>query len=198
MDLTKPYELEACVLLIIAIIFTIGLVGLLIVASRKESHFRYERNGIIAAAPNILFPYISNFKNGHLWSPYEKADLNMKKTFGGTDGQIGSTLEFAGNNKVGSGKLEIINMIPNELVEIKLTMLKPFRAESLVQYRLTPEPVGTKFSWVMTGDNGFIGKIMVTLIDCEKMVAGQFTEGINNLKSVVENLPSNGTTQREF
>ncbi len=65
-------------------------------------------------------------------------------------------------------------------------MIKPFRGENLIQYKLTPEGSGTRFSWTMSGDGGFMGKLMTVIIDCEKMIAGQFTEGINNLKAVVE------------
>jgi hypothetical protein len=38
----------------------------------------------------------------------------------------------------------------------------------------------------MDGENGFLGKLMTTVIDCDKMIGGQFEEGIANLKKVVE------------
>jgi hypothetical protein len=123
---------------------------------------------------------------GSLWSPYEKVDPNMKKTFSGTDGQVGAVMEFEGNKDAGSGKLEILKIVPNELVEIKLTMLKPFFAENIVQYKLTPENGGTRFSWSMSGDGGFMGKLISVFIDCEKMVGGQFSSGIENLKTLIE------------
>lgn len=155
-------------------------------ASTKEGKFSYERSGVINAPAEKIFPYISNLKMGDLWSPYEKIDLNMKKTFTGNDGTVGSTMEFAGNNEVGSGKLEILKIVPNDLVEIKLTMTKPFNAENLIQYKLVPEGTGTKFIWSMSGDGGFMGKLINLFIDCEKMVTAQFSQGIENLKKVVE------------
>lgn len=166
--------------ILVLIIAFIGFV------STKESKFYYERSGIINAPASKIFPYISDFKRGAEWSPYEKMDLNMKKTFTGADAQVGSVMAFEGNKDVGSGKLEILKIVPNELVEIKLTMIKPFYGENIIQYKLSPEAGGTKFSWSMQGDGGFIGKLMSVFIDCEKMVAGQFSEGIANLKTVVE------------
>ncbi len=161
------------------------------IVATRDGKFHYERSGIIAAEPEVIFPYISDFKKGDQWSPYVQMDPNMKTTFSGPDAQIGSVMEFEGNSQAGSGRLEIINLIPNELVEIKLTMLKPMKAENLVQYRLTKEEAGTRFSWSMTGDGGFLGKLMNVFIDCEKMVADQFTKGINNLKALIEGQSGN-------
>ena len=77
--------------------------------------------------------------------------------------------------------------MPNQAVDIKLIMTAPFRAENLVQYTLTPEAAGgTRFTWAMSGDGGFMGKLMSVVFDCEKMIAGDFEKGIANLKKVVE------------
>lgn len=155
------------------------------VASR-EGKFRYERSGVINASADKIFPYLVNFKLGGEWSPFEKVDPNMKKTYGGTEGAVGSTMEFEGNRDAGSGKLELLAMVPNESVDIRLTMLKPIQGDNLVQYKLTPEGEGTRFTWTMSGNGGFMGKLMVVLIDCDKMIGDQFLAGINNLKTLVE------------
>jgi uncharacterized protein YndB with AHSA1/START domain len=169
---------------------SLGILLVLIIflgfVSTRESKFRYERSGVISAPAEKIFPYISNFKMGALWSPYEKVDPNMKKTFSGPEAQVGSIMEFEGNKDAGSGKLELLKIVPNELVEIKLTMTKPFHAENLIQYRLTSEASGTRFSWAMSGDGGFMGKLISVFINCEKMVTAQFDTGIANLKTTVE------------
>ena len=95
-------------------------------------------------------------------------------------------MEFEGNSDAGSGKLEMLSIAPNQLVDIKLTMTKPIFAENLIQYKLTPEGQGTRFTWSMSGDGGFMTKLMTVFIDCEKMVGDQFNAGIANLKTIVE------------
>jgi polyketide cyclase/dehydrase/lipid transport protein len=154
--------------------------------STRPGSFRYERSGVIQASAEKIFPYISNLRMGEKWSPYEKADPNLKKTYIGSDGQVGSIMEFDGNSEAGSGKLEILKIVPNDLVQLKLTMTRPFFAENLIDYKLTSVSSGTEFSWAMAGDGGFLGKLISVFIDCEKMVAGEFTRGIANLKTVVE------------
>ncbi len=170
--------------------FAIGgfVVFILFIAfvSTRKGKFRYERNGFINAPPEKIYPYISQLQKGAEWSPYEKIDSNLKKMFYGTDGEVGAAMDFEGNNQAGSGRLVVQKMLPNQSVEMKLIMTKPIRAENIVEYILTPEANGTRFTWAMHGDGGFFGKLINVFIDCEKLVADQFTVGINNLKQLVE------------
>lgn len=154
--------------------------------STREGKFNYERSGVIKAPAEKIFPYLSDFTRGGEWSPYEKVDPNMKKTITGNPAQVGHAMDFEGNSDAGSGRVEITKVVPNELVEIKLTMTKPMHAENIVTYKLTPESEGTRFSWAMAGDGGYMTKLISVFIDCEKMIAGQFETGIANLKSLIE------------
>lgn len=172
---------------IVALGVLVLVVAFVAYVSTRESKFLYERSGVINAPIEKIFPYISNFKMGALWSPYEQVDPNMKKVFTGPDGQVGSMMEFDGNRDAGSGKLEMLKITPNEFVEIKLTMIKPIAAENIVHYKLTREGIGTRFSWSMSGDSGFLGKLVNVFIDCEKMIGDQMNKGIANLKTLVEN-----------
>lgn len=168
----------------------VGLVVVLAVflgyVSTRPSQFRYERSGLINAPADKVFPYISQLKLGVQWSPYERKDPNLKRSFAGTDGQVGATEDFDGNSDAGTGRLELVKVVPNELVQIRLVMTKPLAADNIVEYRLTPEGNATRFSWAMSGDGGFVGKLVGTFIDCEKMVAGDFEAGVQNLKTLVE------------
>lgn len=172
--------------MLIKIIGAIAVVIILFLGyvSTRNDYFKYERSGIINAAPEKIFPYISQFKLGSEWSPYEKG-IEMPKTYGGTEGTVGSWMEF-GPSKSGSGKIEILEIEPMKMVKLNLHMTAPFEGTNTVYYYLSPEPQGTRFTWMMEGHGGFMGKLMATLIDCEKMIGGQFTEGINNLKTIIE------------
>ena len=171
----------------ILIALLIVLIGFLGYVSTRPSEFHYERSGVINAPADQIFAYISNFKLGEQWNPYDQKDSQMKRVFSGSDGQVGSTLEFEGNREAGAGKLEITKVVPNQSVEMKLTMTKPFHAENLIVYTLIPEASGgTRFSWSMSGDGGFMGKLISVFINCEKMVTDDFVKGIANLKVLME------------
>ncbi len=168
----------------------IGILSVLVLflgyVSTREGKFNYEKSGVINAPKEKVFPYISDLKLGGEWSPYEKIDPRMKKEFIGTPNAVGAKMNFAGNSDAGSGSLEIVNIVPNESVDIRLIMTAPFHAENMIHYQLTTEGGATRFSWSMSGDGGFLGKLISVFIDCEKMVTDQFGTGINNLKTLIE------------
>lgn len=151
----------------------------------REGKFHYERSGFINAAPAEVHPYISNLRLGSEWSPFEKKDPNMKKTYNGTDGTVGSSMDFEGNKDVGAGRIEITSINPDS-VELRLTMTKPMVAENKIIYKLMSVEQGTVFTWVMEGDGGFMGKLISVFIDCEKMIGEDFSAGIKNLKTLIE------------
>lgn len=169
----------------IAIGVLVALVLFLGYVSTRDGKFRYERSGVIAATKEQVFPYISNLRMGEQWSPYEKMAPGMKKSFTGDDGQVGSKMEFE-SKEAGSGTIEILRIVPNEAVDLKLIMTAPLKGENLIEYRLASEGEGTRFTWTMSGEGGFMGKLMSVIINCEKMIGDQFTQGINNLKAVLE------------
>jgi uncharacterized protein YndB with AHSA1/START domain len=170
----------------IFITLAVVIVGFLVFVSTRDGHFRYARSGVINAPAEKIYPVISNFKLGQLWNPYDQKDPDLKRTFSGQDGQVGSHMDFAGNMQGGTGSLEIVKLVPNQSVQIRLIMTKPMSADNLVEYTLNPEGTATRFTWAMSGDGGFMGKLVGVFIDCEKMVAGDFEKGIANLKQLIE------------
>ncbi len=154
----------------------------------REGYFRYARSAIINAPADKIYPYLVDFRRGSEWSPYEQKDPNMKKTFKGDAGMIGSGLEFDGNSEVGAGFLQLLKTEPNKSVQIRLHMSRPISADNLIDYTLEPtEGGGTRVTWSMSGDGGFFGKLLGVFIDCEKMVAAEMEKGMTNLKAIVEN-----------
>src|SRR6476619_6583960 len=96
---------------IILLVVAILLVGFVIYVATRPALFSYTESAMIKATPEKIFPYISQLKLGGNWSPYEKRDLNMKKTFSGNDGTPGSKLVFDGKKEVGAGSVEILSVV---------------------------------------------------------------------------------------
>lgn len=170
----------------IALGFVVIVAVFLGYVSTREGKFHYERSGFINAAPSEIYPYISQLRLGSEWSPFEKKDPAMKKTFSANDGAIGASLDFEGNKDVGAGRLEITALNPDNSVELRLTMTKPMVAENKIIYKLIPVEQGTVFTWAMEGDGGFMGKLISVFIDCDKMIGEDFSAGIKNLKTLIE------------
>ncbi|MES2526635.1 MAG: SRPBCC family protein [Bdellovibrionota bacterium] len=156
------------------------LVVFLLYVSTRESKFDYSVTRQMKAPVETVFPYLSQIRLGSEWSPFEKADPNMKKDYDG------NRLMFEGNREVGAGSVEITKVVPNQQVDLILKMTEPFKAENQIYYTVKPVDGGTQFTWRMTGDGGFIMKLMSIFMDCEKMITDQFNKGMDNLQQIVE------------
>jgi hypothetical protein len=68
---------------IIRIIVVVLVAALLIYAATKPDTFRIERSISIKAQPEKIFAILNDFHQSESWSPFEKKDLTMKRTFSG-------------------------------------------------------------------------------------------------------------------
>jgi hypothetical protein len=115
-------------LAIIGIVAVVVIAAVLVLAATKPDSFRVERSASIKGPPEKIFGLINDFDNWRSWSPWEKMDPAMQRTYSGPESGKGSVYEWEGNNKVGKGRMEIIDAPPPYKVAIKLDFLKPFEA----------------------------------------------------------------------
>lgn len=171
---------------IIAIGVIVLLVGLLVFAATKPDTFRVQRATSIKAPPEKIFALINDFHSWRSWSPYEKLDPAMKRTYSGAAKGKGTVYEWDGNRNVGKGRVEITDTSPPSKVTIKLDMVKPFEAHNTVEFRLEGKGDSTNVTWAMDGQNAYIAKVMHVFFSMDSMVGGQFEEGLANLKTIAE------------
>jgi uncharacterized protein YndB with AHSA1/START domain len=170
----------------ILLIIAAAIVALLIYAATRPDAFTIWRTININAAPEKIFPILNDFRAWPTWSPYEKIDPGMQRTLGAITQGKGATYAWAGNGKVGAGNMELTASNPPSLVALDLNMLKPIKASNKVTFTLTPNGNLTTVTWAMQGRSPFISKLMGVVMDMDKMVGGQFDEGLANLKRLVE------------
>ena len=170
----------------IAIVVAVIIAGILIFAATKPDTFRVQRAASIKAPPEKVFALINDFKRWDAWSPWEKKDPAMKRTFGATTSGKGATYAWEGNKDVGQGSMEIAESVPPSKVTIKLDFLKPFEAHNLVEFRLEPKGDTTNITWSMQGDTPYFAKIIHVFINMDSMVGKDFEAGLANLRAVAE------------
>ena len=161
------------------------IVIFLIVVALQPADFRISRSAVIAAPPAAVFEQINDFQKWNAWSPWAKLDPNAKNTFEGPASGVGAKFAWSGNNEVGEGSMMITDAKPAERVLMDLVFTKPFAAKNVTEFTLKPEGTGTAVTWSMSGKNNFMGKAVGLLMNCDKMVGGQFEKGFENLKAVV-------------
>ena len=167
-----------------AVLLAIVAGAILVLAARKPDTFRVARAASIKAPPEKIFPLIGDLHSHLSWSPFEK-DPAMKRSFNGADKGKGQVYAWDGNRQVGSGRIEITDAKPDR-VTMKLDMLRPIKASNDVEFTLAPNGDVTVVTWAMRGRQPFIANVMSTVINCDKMVGGQFEQGLARLKSLAE------------
>lgn len=167
-----------------------GLVALLAVVSAlialQPSDFRVARSANMSAPPEAVFAQLNDFHNWDAWSPWAKLDPDAKSTYEGPTSGEGSIFHWDGDSNVGAGSMTILDSQPNEMVHIKLDFIRPLEGTSDVYFTLKPEGDQTNVTWSMEGKNGFMGKAISLVIDCDKMMNEQFDKGLASIKSIVE------------
>jgi len=167
-------------------LIVVVVAAILIVAATRPSAFRIERSATIAAPPERIFPMLDDFHRWLEWSPWEKLDPALRRTYGGPASGSGAVYEWEGNKKAGKGRMEITESSPPSKLGINLDFLKPFEAHHKTAFTLTPAGGGTRVSWVMTGDNPFMMRVMTLFMSMDKVVGKDFEAGLANMKVAVE------------
>jgi hypothetical protein len=182
--------------IVVVVLLVVSVAGVLLLAVSKPDTFRVQRATSVKAPPDRIFPLIADFHGWSAWSPYEKLDPAMKRTFGGADKGKGAVYEWDSDGKAGKGRMEITDAPAPSRVAIKLDFFKPFESHNTAEFKLEPRGDTTELAWAMYGPNLFIGKVMSIFFDMDKMIGKDFETGLANLKTLAEQKPADATTSR--
>lgn len=166
----------------ILLVVAFGVVGY---AALQPDAFRYERSAVIAAPPEKIIAIITDFHRNGEWSPWEKLDPAMKRTYSGAASGVGAIYEWDGNDDVGAGRQEIVSVEPNR-VQMKVAFLRPMQANNNIDFDLAPEGDATKVTWSLNGENPLIAKVFSLFMDIDGMVGKDFETGLASLKAAAE------------
>ena len=170
----------------ILIVLVLVIAALLIYAATKPDSFRIERSTTIKAPPEKIFALIDDFKQWETWSPWEKIDPALKRTYSGTTSGVGSIYEWSGNKDIGQGRMEIVESTPSSKVSLKLDFVTPFEAHNRVDFMLAQQGDMTTVTQAMYGPSPYISKLMTMFFSMDKMVGEKYEEGLATLKMISE------------
>lgn len=167
-------------------IVVIGIAVVLLLAATKPDTFQVRRSIAINAPPERVFPLINDFKAWGAWSPWEKKDPNLKRSFSGAESGVGSIYTWVGDKNVGQGSMRIVEADVPSKIGLKLDFIKPFEAHNDVAFTLQPQGAATNVTWTMTGPTPFFAKIIHVFFNMDRMVGGDFETGLSSLKAAAE------------
>jgi len=161
------------------------IVVLAVVGFLLPSHAHVERSIVINAPAEAFFPLIANLKENSQWSPWHARDPDMKQTFTGEDGKVGSKVAWESQDKhVGTGTQEITLLVPNERIETHLDFGDQGAADAYFQF---DETDGTcKVTWGFDSElgNNPVGRYFGLMFD--GMIGPMYDEGLGKIKELAE------------
>ncbi len=162
----------------------LGLLGLaivlLIIAAFLPKTFRAEGSVVINRPQQEVFDYVRYVKNQDNYGKWNLMDPGMKKSYEGTDGTVGFRYTWDGE-EVGKGTQTIIEITEGKEIRTELD----FGFGDPAVSHMIVEPVSaseTRVTWGISGDSPWPMNIMGLFYD----MSGDFQEGLNNLKNVLE------------
>ncbi|MBF9042519.1 hypothetical protein HKCCE4037_04235 [Rhodobacterales bacterium HKCCE4037] len=167
----------------------IGLVALvaafLIVGLFLPRHVIVEREVVIDAPPEAVFPHVSSLQAFTGWSPWNDLDPDMQVEYSGPDTGVGNVMVWTSDHpNVGNGRQEIVELVENESVRTEIDFGDMGLADAW--WRLVPEGEGTRVVWGLDADMGAgpIGRWVGLMMD--GIVGADYEDGLARLRATVE------------
>ena len=170
----------------ITLIVVAAIAALLIFAATRPDTFRVERTARINAPAEKIFPLIDDFHRWGTWSPYEKLDPDMQRSFGGSASGKGATYAWESKGKAGAGRMEITESTPSSKIAINLDFTRPMEGHNVAEFTLQPQGDATQVTWSMHGPSPFVAKLMGIFFNMDQMIGKDFETGLANLKAATE------------
>jgi hypothetical protein len=171
----------------ILLVLVVLVGGFFIYASRRPDTYRVERSTKIEAPATVVFSQLEDFKAWGAWSPWDKLDPAIKKTYAGPPKGVGAIYSWEGNKKVGKGRMAITDSKPPTSIAYRLEFIEPFAAVANTSFKLAPEgDKATTATWAMEGTNNLIGKAWGVFMNMDKAIGADFEKGLSGLKTVSE------------
>jgi DNA gyrase inhibitor GyrI len=141
--------------------------------------FTVKKSILIDVSVEKAFEFVRDFHQWNHWSPWVIAEPDCELTYA----EDGSS--YAWNGKIiGSGQMEVLEELPANMIQYKLSFLKPWKSTSDVSILFTPKEEGVELTWTMNGSLPwfmfFLKSMMTALIGMD------YDRGLNMLKDLLE------------
>jgi uncharacterized protein YndB with AHSA1/START domain len=166
----------------------IGIVvlGVFIYAAVQPPQMHVEREILISAPPEVLFPFINNAQKSYEWMPWSDGDPGLEIQFIGPAEGVGAISNWKGKD-MGVGQSEVVESVQNEFVKTRLNYTEPFKMSQIATMNLKTSEGGTLVKWSVEGHNNFFFRLVGVFVNCDKMIGSEFEKGLKKLKSLAEN-----------
>ena len=151
--------------------------------------YSVERSVLISKPKGEVFDYLLMLRNQRDYAVWGQSDPSTQYDYSGTDGTVGFVSAWESDDRnVGKGEQEITEIIPGKRIDYKLRFFKPFRSTSGVSISTEATgPGSTRVSWRIDGRFSYPMNIFLLLFPMEEVLGDDLSEGLDNLKRILEN-----------
>ncbi|MBP7558742.1 MAG: SRPBCC family protein [Chitinophagaceae bacterium] len=175
------------VLLTVLLLIAGLLVLILLLALVGKKEYSLSRSISINRPVATVYEYIRFLKNQDEYNVWTMMDPQMKKTYTGTDGQVGFIYAWDGNKQAGAGEQEVIALTANEEVMIDVRFKRPF--PGIIHTPLRTEKINddqTQVTWSMNSRMAFPRNIFLYFINMDKVLGKELEKSLSRLKTRME------------
>ncbi len=184
---------------ILLLLLLIIVAGAIYIATLENS-YDISRTKIIKAPVQVVYNNVNDYKNWPEWSPWIEQEPTASLIFG--EKTSGEGASYGWNGAIlGEGNMETVGVKTNEIINQKITFIKPFESESDIYWSFKPVEDGTEVTWGMKGELDFISRAYMAFTGgMDKQVGSDYDRGLFKLDSVLQvnmkkfSVTVNGTT----
>ncbi len=165
------------------LLYTVAILAALIAAlgffAKKTYHI--ERSIDLDAPKSMVFEAVSQFKIMDKWSPWNELDPAMQKTYAGTDGTVGASFSWSGNEEAGKGK-QTIQAINADRIDFMMEIEKPFKSTFPSSFILSGDEQKTKVTWTLDPVLPFPVNVWAMFTNVNEAMGKDYDRGLGNLQ----------------
>jgi uncharacterized protein YndB with AHSA1/START domain len=167
----------------------LGLLGLvavvLLAAAILPKSYEVKLSETINAPHAKVYEYVKLFKSQDEYSEWMKPDPNVKITIEGTDGTVGSSFYWKGNDAVGEGKITNKTVTP-DLIEQEMSFIKPMESQAFFNTSFKAiDSTATELTIKMFGTDPYPFNLLSHLFGT-KIIEETEKKNLQNLKAILE------------
>jgi uncharacterized protein YndB with AHSA1/START domain len=114
----------------------------------------------VKAPPEQVFAVIEDFRKWADWSPHERADPAVKRTFSGAAAGTGAVYEWRGGSGVGAGRAQITDSAAPTRLVVAVDLAEPVAGHLSLTFTLTKADDGTHVAVATSGPSDLVTAVM--------------------------------------
>ena len=160
------------------------VLGFVLVGFALPSQYSVERQLVINAPPERIYPLVAAPKRWMQWSIWTHRDPTMHIEYFGPESGVGAGWRWDSKTE-GRGEMTFVTADPARGLSYKL-YFPDYNSTSTGDFLLAAEGNGTRVTWTNHGDVGHNPLMHYMAVAMDRLVGPDFEAGLMNLKVLAE------------